>query len=345
MKCSSKMLQPFRFPVLLADIGGTNTRFALLEDAHGELINFESVPTDGFPNLESAIKESVLNHTAFVPETAVIAIAAPVHGDEIPMTNADWVIKPNKLIEKLGLESVLTLNDFEALAMSLLTLEDGDLIKVGGGEIVQNAPKCIIGPGTGLGMASLLHASDYWLPLPGEGGHIELGPVTEEEYQIWKHLPSTDGRIGAEVVLSGSGILRLAESISVLDGVDCNYKSPKDVTCSAKEGNRFALKVLRIFAQVLGRVAGDQALMLLARGGVYVAGGITRIIQDFLVSGEMRAAFENKAPHRSIMQEMPIFLIQNDRPAIRGLASFARTPGRFAVDMEGRTWNSIKNSS
>ncbi len=340
MTNSSKDIRSFQFPVLVADIGGTNTRFALVADAHADIQTFDAVKTSEFESLGDAISETVLNHTALLPRTAVVAVAGPVHGDQIPMTNANWVIEPRKLIDDLGLNAVVVLNDFEAQALALPTFEEDDLTQIGGGPAVRYAPKCVIGPGTGLGAASLFHAADFWVPVPGEGGHVEIGPINKEEEAVWAHLREKEPRIGAEVILSGGGLLRLADAVAAAEGREASYSKPSDVTEAADGGDALARKVLHIFAHALGRVAGDMALILLARGGVYLAGGIPPQIRDYLMDGTMRSGFENKAPHDAIMREIPIFLVHHERPALQGLAALARTPARFAVDLAGRMWQS-----
>ncbi|MEP3278547.1 MAG: glucokinase [Stappiaceae bacterium] len=337
---SSKDIRSFQFPVLVADIGGTNTRFALVTDAHADIQTFDAVKTNAYDSLGDAISDTVLNHTALLPRTAVVAVAGPVHGDEIPMTNANWVIEPKKLIEELGLNAVVVLNDFEAQALALPTLDEADLTQIGGGEAIRHAPKCVIGPGTGLGAASLFHAADFWVPVAGEGGHVEVGPINEEEETVWAELRKKERRIGAEVILSGGGLLRLAAAVSDAQGIKTTYSKPSDVTDAADAGDELARKVLHIFANVLGRVAGDMALILLARGGVYLAGGIPPQIRNYLMDGSLRAGFENKAPHEAIMKEIPVYLVHHERPALQGLAALARTPARFAVDLVGRMWQS-----
>ena len=338
MKLSSQDIQNFQYPILLADIGGTNTRFGLLKSPDMQIESFITVQTGNHLDLESAIKLALPNIDAISPKTAVIAIAAPIQGDVIPLTNGNWKIEPKKLIEEYKLNSVIMLNDFEAQALALPFLNGVDLKQVGGNSVKTNAPKCVIGPGTGLGMAALIHKADCWIPIPGEGGHIELGPVTEKEYEIWPHLPKFNGRIGAEIVLSGNGILRIYSAIAKLHNQPNILKSPKEITQAANSGDSLAVSTLTLFARTLGRVAGDLALMFLAQGGVYITGGIPPHINNFLLDGEMRFAFENKDPHSSILQQIPLYLIQHECSALLGLASFSKTPSKFAIELSKHIW-------
>ncbi len=328
-----------RFPVLVADVGGTNTRFALVSDVNAAAHSFEPVRTADFPDIVQAISTTVLDHTSLMPRTAVIAMAGPVTGDQIPLTNADWIIEPKGLIESLGFETVVVLNDFEAQALALPGLEGDDLKQIGGGAITPLGAKVVIGPGTGLGAATMVHAAETWIPIPGEGGHVELGPVGEDEYRIWAHIPPMkDGRISAEHIISGSGLPRLAHAVAAADNEIRNFGDAADVTNAADHGDPVAGHAMEVFCRALGRVAGDFAISCLARGGVYLAGGIPRKIERHLNSGAFRSSFEAKAPHAHLMQGVPTFLINHPNPALEGLAAFARTPSLFAVELDGRRW-------
>ncbi len=338
MYCSSRDFKEFQYPILLADIGGTNARFGLLKDTTTQIKLLISVPTGEFLNLESAIRSVLPDLNNISLKTAVFAIAAPIQGDKIPLINGNWEIEPKKIISELGLNTVIMLNDFAAQALALPFLKNEDLTPVGGGTAKANAPKCVIGPGTGLGMAALVYTTDCWIPIPSEGGHIEVGPSTEEEYKIWQSLPRFSGRIGAEIILSGKGILRIYNAIAKANNQPCILNSQSEITQAADSANNLAISTLNLFARTLGRVAGDQALMFLARGGVYITGGIPPKISKYLLNGEMRAAFDNKDPNSSILQQIPLFLIQHECPALLGLAAFAKAPSQFAVELSNHIW-------
>jgi glucokinase len=328
----------FRFPVLVADIGGTNARFAVVSDAHAETHVFGSVETGAYADLAAAVVDTVLDHTSLMPRTAVLAVAGPVTGDRIAMTNADWVIEPRALIAQLGLESVVVLNDFEAQALALPGLEGDDIRQIGGGTALPHRAKVVLGPGTGLGAAAMVHAAGTWVPIPGEGGHVELGPVSEEDYRVWPHIERLEGRIGAERIISGAGLLRLARAVAAQAGTERRFAAPRDVTEAADAGDQIGLRTMDMFVRALGRVAGDHALTFLARGGVFLGGGIPGRIDTYLAHPAFRAAFEAKAPHSALLASIPTFLIRHENPALKGLASFARTPTLFAVELAGRHW-------
>ncbi|AXS39207.1 ROK family protein [Breoghania sp. L-A4] len=332
----------WRYPVLIADIGGTNARFALLVDAHAALPEAVVVTTEQYAGLGEALSDAVLARTSLRPRTAIIAMAGPITGDRIHLTNAPWIIEPRALIEALGLETVILLNDFEAQALALPGFGEDDLQQIGGGGVVPHAAKVVIGPGTGLGAGALIHAADRWIPVPGEGGHVELGPLTDEEYALWPHIERNgtgkNARIGAEQILSGHGMVRLARACAALKGVPQPFASPRDIVEAAEKGDPLATQTLEHFSMALGRIAGDMALIFMALGGVYLAGGIPPRIARALDSGAFRQAFEAKAPHEAIMADIATFIVHHPQAALDGLASFARTPSRFAVDLIDRMW-------
>ncbi|MCX2724173.1 glucokinase [Roseibium salinum] len=328
----------FAYPVLVADIGGTNARFALVDNTDAPTRMCGKTATADHPDISSAIRTAVFPETDIKPRTAIIAVAGPVTGDIIPLTNAAWVIEPLKMIAGLGLEEVIVLNDFEAQALALPGYGGGDIEQVGTGTARQASAKFVLGPGTGLGAAAMIYASETWVPVPGEGGHVELGPVTPEDFELWPHIERYHGRVGAEQLLSGTGLPRLARAVTSYMKAERQFDTPASITMAADDNDPVAVKILEVFARGLGRVAGDFALTVLARGGVYLTGGITPRITRFLTDGGFRAAFEAKAPHEALMAKIPTFIVRHPDPALEGLASFARAPDAFAVDMQGRQW-------
>ncbi len=261
----SKNTKSFAYPVLVADIGGTNARFALVDDAEAPTRMCGKTATADHPDISSAIREVVLPETDPKPRTAIIAVAGPVTGDRIPLTNAAWVIEPLKMIADLGLDEVIVLNDFEAQALALPGYSGSDIEQVGSGTIREESAKFVLGPGTGLGAAAMIYAAQTWVPVPGEGGHVELGPVSPEDVAIWPHIELVGGRLGAEQILSGTGLPRLARGVAAYMGADRDFKTAASITTAAEANDPVAVKTLEVFARALGRVAGDFALAVLAR--------------------------------------------------------------------------------
>ena len=159
-----------RFPILIGDIGGTNARFAILVDSYAEPKEFPIVQTAAFATIDQAIQTAILDRTSVQPRSAVLAVAGPVDGDEIALTNCDWVVRPRVMFEQLGLSDIVVLNDFEAQALAVVALGAEHMEKIGPGEPEPLGSRVVLGPGTGLGVAGLIHACHRWIPVPGEGG-------------------------------------------------------------------------------------------------------------------------------------------------------------------------------
>lgn len=328
------------FPILIGDIGGTNARFAIVPDEDQPVIDFPIVQTKDFETIDAAIEKTVLAFSPVKPASAVIAVAGPVNGDEIPLTNCPWVIRPRGMIERLGLSDVVVLNDFEAQALAAIALGRDHLEKIGGGEARKDAARVVLGPGTGLGVAGLIHSAGRWIPVPGEGGHMDIGPRSPRDFEVFPHIERLEGRVSGEQILCGRGLLGLYRAVCAADGVEPKCNLPADVTTVGLAGtDAQASETLKLFAAYLGRTAGDLALVFKAQGGVFLTGGIAQKILPALKGPELREAFEDKAPHRAMMQEMPIYVITHPLAALQGLAAYARHQASFGIETAGRRWN------
>jgi len=327
------------FPILIGDIGGTNARFSILLDAYAEPKPFPNVRTADYPTIDDAIQKIVLDTSSVQPRSAILAIAGPIDGDEIDLTNCDWVVRPKGMIADLGFEDVLVVNDFEAQALAVAALSDEYREALGTSNEPHMASRVVLGPGTGLGVAGLVYARHMWFPVPGEGGHVDVGPRSERDFQIFPHLKRIEGRVSAEEILSGRGVVNIYQAVCAADGVQPAFSDPADITAHGLNGtNPQAVETLSLFATYLGRVAGDMALIFMARGGVYLAGGISQKIIPALKGPEFRAAFEDKAPHTELMGTIPTFVVTHPQAALAGLASFARTPSAYGISTDGRRW-------
>jgi glucokinase len=332
------------FPILIADIGGTNARFAIVIDTNAELKRFPTIRTADYPTLDAAIQEVILDKTSVMPRTAILAVAGPTDGDEIDLTNCDWVVRPKALIGNLGFSDVIVMNDYEAQALAVVALEAEYLQPVGGGERIEYANRVVIGPGTGLGVAGIVHGANTWIPVPGEGGHVDLGPRTARDYEIFPHLQTIGGRVSGEQILCGRGLVNLYRAIAAADGKTGDGKTdalskPEEVTAAALDGSdAIAVETVDLFLDYLARVAGDMALVFTARGGIYLTGGITHKILPKIDAERFRAEFDNKEPHRDLMSATPVYVILHDQAPLEGLAAYARTPTRFGVDVDERWW-------
>lgn len=336
------------FPILIGDIGGTNARFALLADAVSEPVFFPIMGTEDFETIEDAIEAALTSTGALRPRSAILAVAGPIQADDIPLTNADWVIRPKDMLRRLGLGDVIVINDFEAQALAVTVLTDSDRDQIGLGAVRPSASRAVLGPGTGLGVAGLIHDRQRWIPVPGEGGHVDLGPRTTRDYQIWPHLETIEGRVAAEQVLCGRGIVNLYTAICLAngnapvltEGLDKGDQPAAVTTAGLADSNPEAVETLSLFSACLGRVAGDMALVFMARGGVFLAGGISQKILPALRAPAFRAAFEDKAPHSALLRSIPTFVVTHPMAALAGLAAFSRAPASYGVATEGRRWRS-----
>ncbi|WP_174803999.1 glucokinase [Martelella limonii] len=331
--------QPLAFPILIGDIGGTNARFSLLVDPYAEPREFPIVHTADFATIDDAIQAAVMDKSSLQPKSAILAVAGPIRGDEIPLTNCDWVVKPHDMIANLGLIDVIVINDFEAQALAIANMPDKFREPIGDVADKMLASRVVLGPGTGLGVAGLVHAEERWIPVPGEGGHIDVGPRTDRDYQVFPHIKTIEGRVAAEQILCGRGMVNLYNAVCAADGIEPKPFEPKDVSQHGLDKtDPQATETLSLFATYLGRLAGDMAMVFMARGGVYLAGGISEKILPALKSPEFRAAFEDKAPHTRLLAAIPTYVVTHPLAALFGLATYARTPTRFGLALSGRRW-------
>jgi glucokinase len=332
---------PYAFPILLGDVGGTNARFAVVPDPEAGMGEPQVVQTADFETLDDAIRAAVIDGTGLRPRSAVIAVAGPVDGDAVALTNCPWVVRPREMFSSVGLEDIVLLNDFEAQALAVVALGGEALEQIGGAQPVANAARVVLGPGTGLGVAGLVHSRDVWIPVPGEGGHMDIGPRSRRDFEIFPHLEPIEGRISGEQILCGRGLVNACRAIALADGQTPRFADPADITRAALDRtDAIAEEALEFFVTCLGRTAGDLALVFKSRGGVFLTGGIAQKIVPSLKAGAFRAAFEDKAPHSAMMATIPVYVITHPLAALEGLAAYACFPQRFGVETEGRRWRS-----
>jgi glucokinase len=328
-----------RFPILIGDIGGTNARFSIVLDANSEISEPRIVQTADFVTIDDAIQSAILDRSSIRPNSAVLAVAGPVDGDEIELTNCPWVVKPRRMLANLGLSDIVVLNDFEAQALAVVALGEEHMEKIGGGAPEPDAGRVVLGPGTGLGVAGLIHALRHWIPVPGEGGHMDIGPRTPRDFAVFPHIETIEGRISGEQILCGRGLVNLYRAVARADGKAAPFALPAEVTAAAlAKTDPVAEEALALFVTCLGRTAGDLALVFMSRGGVFLTGGIAQKIIPALKAGNFRAAFEDKAPHSALLEAMPVYVITHPLAALLGLAAYARAPSLFGVETRGRRW-------
>lgn len=304
----------------VADIGATNARFGLL-NADGMLFDSKIHRCADYPTLEAAAR-AYLSAAPIVtpPEEAAFAIAGPVTGDRIDMTNHPWSFSVAQTREALALKRLEIVNDFTAVAMSVPFLGPAHRQQIGDGRPEPNSVIGIIGPGTGLGVSGLVPGVNGWSALSGEGGHVTMAPINDREIQVLGQLRKRFDHVSAERVLSGQGLVNLYESLSIVDNREPMNLQPADVTEAALGGtDDHCVEALEMFCAMLGSVAGNLALTLGSRGGVYIAGGIVPRLGTFFANSQFRRRFIEKGRMRDFLAPIPTYVVVHPLPAFLGL--------------------------
>lgn len=316
------MSLPGTFPRLLADVGGTNVRFTL-ERAPMQLGPITALKVADFPSLEAAVRH-YLASVGEAPRHAAVGLANPVTGDQVKLTNHSWAFSVDGMRRSLGLDTLLAINDFTALALALPHLPAQGLAQLRAGEPKASAPCVLIGPGTGLGVSGLVpgHVGASAVALAGEGGHIEVMPETDDEWVAWHAARRDFGHVSAERLLSGNGLSLIHAALAAEAGeLQLAPLSPEQVTAGAlQHGDPLCLRSMRVFCGLLGSVAADVALVLGARGGVYIGGGIVPRFVDALRASPFCQRFLAKGRMRVYLEALPVFVVTAAHPALRGLA-------------------------
>jgi glucokinase len=312
---------------LLADIGGTNVRLATLT-ADGRIANVESWLTALYPDFGSAVRAyAELTGLTLPVRAAAICAAGPVMGERIDLTNCAWNVSRSGIAAATGAASIALVNDFAAVAHAVPGLSAADVVQIGGAAAIADAPKVALGPGTGLGVASVVpDGRGGWVAAPGEGGHVDLAPTNDREIAVVYQLLREFGRVSVERVLSGPGLETLYLALASLDGVTFNAKPiAHDIAKAAfAKSDPVAVEAVALFTGWLGSVAGNLALTLGARGGVYIAGGIVAQWGDQFDAALFRRRFEAKGRMKSFLAPIPCYVVTAKDLAFRGLAAIVR---------------------
>ncbi len=312
------------WPRLLADVGGTNTRFAVQLRAGGALEHLAVTPSARHGSLREAVRWYLDGQGLPPPRAAAIGIANPVTGDQVSMTNHDWSFSISQLQAALGLERLLVLNDFAVLALALPKLRPEDLRQIGGGAAAQDAPLAVIGAGTGLGMAGLLPVpAGRFATVAGEGGHGTLAAADEFEDRVVARLRTRFGHASAERALSGPGLENLHEACAALAGEPTPLLAAPEITRRALAGeDAHCQRAVELFFSFLGTEAGNLALTLGARGGVYISGGVAPRLLPLMQASPFRRRFEAKGRFASYLRPIPTWVIDSTfSPALIGAAA------------------------
>jgi len=303
--------------VLLADIGGSACRFAVCgPDGRPERLAIIDSETVSGP--EAAIRR-YLAETGLSPRAAVLAVAAPVAGDVIKLTNRDWRFSCEKLAAGFGFDRIHAINDFEAVAHALAVLRPDETRPLGRACPPSAGPMAVLGPGTGLGVAALVPHGAAWIALASEGGHASFGPAAADERIVFGRLGSEAEPIAVETVISGPGLERIYRALNPF-GIPLEARA---IVAQARAGASDARAAIDLFVRLLGRFAGDIALTLKATGGVYIAGGVAQKLGSLFDAAIFRAAFENHPPYQDLLGAIPTSLMVCPEPGLIGCAALA----------------------
>jgi glucokinase len=326
----------FPTPLIIADVGGTYARFALVErrvnpPRIAQPVRYETART----NFADALNEFLARHRMQdAPALQLrIAVAAPVHPDQsdgarsVHLTNNAWSIGKAHLTGVSAQVQMEIVNDFAAVALGLphLSVSEITLLSTAPNDATSAPPavaqtKLAIGPGTGLGVAAVVPLNGQWRAMPGEGGHVTLGATSRRELAVIEFAGKRFDHVSAERLLSGSGLPLLYEAVCAVDGFTASATSAATITDAARTGDAAALSTLQTFATFFGRVTADVALTVGALGGVYLAGGLVQRWQSLFPVDVFMKAFLDKGRFRSYLQQIPVHRIDVDEPGLTGLA-------------------------
>lgn len=311
--------------VLVADIGGTNARFAIAEvSATNDAVKiseFKAFPCSEFSSLEDVLGLYLSGLDADKPEYACLAVAGPVLAGTAHLTNLGWQINDKELAHTFGFSSLLIVNDFAAIARSTPALTKDDLVTLRDKKSEEFGPVSVMGPGTGFGLALVVHHKNGCTIVSAEGGHVSFVPHGDLETKVWTALQENLGRVTVETLLSGVGIMRIYRELCHIHGqTPLNYDARTISNQALEHDDEICLETLNVFCSMLGSVAGDVSLSHGSTGGVYLAGGILPKIQEFFIKSTFVERFLEKPPMEEFVSKIPVHLIVAPDAALRGAA-------------------------
>lgn len=316
----------FDSPRLLADIGGTYARFAL-ETGLGEFTQMASLRCADHADFHAAVRAYLqgLSWQDGGPQQiahAAIAIANPVEGDRVRMTNYHWQFSIEEMRQRLGLDTLVVVNDFTALAMALPRLAEADVRQVGGGQARRPSVIGLLGAGTGLGVSGLIPAGEGWIALGTEGGHVNFGPRDKREMEILQFAWKTLDHVSYERLISGPGLELIYRALADRNGV-ANAEpllAPAITQRALEDGDALCLETLEVFCGLLGTAAANLAVTLGSLGGIYIGGGIVPRLGERFFQSEFRGRFEAKGRFQPLLAGIPTALITDTLAALAGAA-------------------------
>jgi glucokinase len=309
--------------ILVADIGGTRARFGLVPEGTCEPSEVEVFALADYAEPLAAVKAFLTRHPGLAPRQAAFALATPIVGDRLRLTNGNWEFDRREMARRLGLERLLFINDFQALALALPLLASGEYVGVGGGRRVEDQVMAVLGPGTGLGVGAAIPHRGEWTALAGEGGHVSFSPADAFEAEVLAYARKAHGHVSAERLLSGIGLPLLYQAVASVCGEPAQPGATAETLCRdalASNGDTLECRTMTSFCAMLGGVAGNLALTLGARGGVFIGGGMVPRLGEFFFASPFRQRFEDKGRRRDYLAAIPTALITASTPALKGAA-------------------------
>jgi glucokinase len=311
---------------LVGDVGATNSRLALVEP-DGTFSQIHVFACDEYAGLAEMI-EAYFSSKARpqIPPRAVLAVASPISGDEVSFTNLPWTFSIEDLRRRFGFAHLRVINDFVANALALPHLSADDRLLIGGGAAVAGAPMVVIGPGSGLGVSALTFSDGRAVPIQGEGGHVTMAAADAREAAVLDLMRARFDHVSAERVLSGPGLINLYAALCELSGEPVAELGAAQITdVRTGEAHPRAREATAMFCAMLGTIAGNLALTLGARGGIYIAGGIVPRLGAPFAQSDFRARFEAKGRFRDYLAAIPTYVITRPFPALLGAAKLLET--------------------
>ena len=306
----------------VADIGGTNLRIA--PSRAESLQTPQLLACDDFATITDALQEG-FGMLGLTPRRGAIAVAGPITQDQVTMTNGPWSFSIASLCRELGLDELKIANDLEALAHALPHLPSDELKQIGGTAAAPGAARAVLAPGTGLGVSGLVPTDTGFAAIAGEGGHVDFGPANEREVEIWRWFAGRHDHVSAERLLCGPGLLDLYRAVAEVDGATPardpdNVDAPALVDLARNKQCAVAVATVRDFSAILGAVAGNLALTLGARAGVYLAGGVISGLGNAFDRVAFRERFDAKGRFRAYLETIPCYIVTTAHPTLIGLA-------------------------
>lgn len=310
-------------PVLVADIGGTNARFAIAEITPRAIAirDARSFRTEDFETVRDAA-EAYLKIVVDRPKRACFAAAGPIINNEVDFTNSRWTLRAADIAEPLGLDAFRIVNDFHALAAGVAHLPKDAFIKVKDGAPVAATPQLLIGPGTGFGQALIVPTQAGPKIVATEGGHVSFAPQTDDEFEVARFIAREHQRVSVERLLSGHGLTNIHRALSTIEDAPRQPLQASEIAAAAMTGESpVAVRAVNMFCSVLGSVAGDAVLSTGARGGVVLGGGVLPKIKEFFLKSAFHKRFIDKGRMQSYVDAVPVRMIVTDGAALYGAAA------------------------